>query len=46
MRRVVPELTHLRDSGSGEEAEAATQLLTLTQDVEAKPHRYLVFVGD
>jgi hypothetical protein len=47
MQRVVPELTKLRDSAcTSEEAEAAAQLLVLTQDVDAKPHRYLVFIGD
>lgn len=46
MRLLVPELKSLLDSGSAAEAEAVTQLLALTELLEHKPHRFLMFVGD
>ncbi|MFJ4792596.1 hypothetical protein [Kitasatospora purpeofusca] len=48
MRLLVPELRELIDSTSAPEAEteAAAEVLALAEQLELKPHRYLVFVGD
>ncbi|MFI1583664.1 hypothetical protein [Embleya sp. NPDC020630] len=48
MRFLVPELKTLIDSTSATEAEieAATEVLALTEQLEHKPHRYLIFSGD
>jgi hypothetical protein len=46
MRLVTPELRSLIESGDQGEADAARELLTLTERVECHPHRYLVFSGD
>lgn len=46
MRLLVPELEALVGSASAPEAEAAAEVLTLAEQLERKPHRYLVFVGD
>lgn len=46
MSLVVPELRMLADSAPEGAAGAAQELLALTELVDAKPHRYLVFIGD
>ncbi|MDH6122925.1 hypothetical protein [Kitasatospora sp. GAS204B] len=46
MRLLVPELRALIDSASAPEAEAAAEVLALAEQLEHKPHRYLIFVGD
>ncbi|MFD8321472.1 hypothetical protein [Kitasatospora purpeofusca] len=46
MRLLVPELRALIDSTSAPETEAAAEVLALAEQLELKPHRYLVFVGD
>lgn len=46
MRLLIPELKALIDSASAPEAEAATELLSLADLLDHKPHRYLIFVGD
>ncbi|WP_326708049.1 hypothetical protein OG758_00415 [Streptomyces sp. NBC_01474] len=46
MRLVVPELEALMNSASAPEAEAAAEVLALAEQLEPKPHRYLIFVGD
>jgi hypothetical protein len=48
MRLLVPELEALMNSASAPEAEAeaAAAVLALAEQLEHKPHRYLIFVGD
>ncbi|WP_380282511.1 hypothetical protein [Kitasatospora purpeofusca] len=46
MRLLAPELRVLIDSAPAPEAEAAAEVLALADQLERKPHRYLVFVGD
>ncbi|MFF4922370.1 hypothetical protein ACFY4B_17455 [Kitasatospora sp. NPDC001261] len=46
MRLLVPELKALVDSASAPEAEAAAEVLALAEQLEHKPHRYLVFRGN
>jgi hypothetical protein len=46
MRLVIPELRGLIERGDQDEADAAREILALTERVERRPHRYLVFSGD
>jgi hypothetical protein len=46
MRLLVPELETLIASTSALEVEAATEVLALTEQLDRKPHRYLIFNGD
>ncbi len=46
MRLLVPELRALIDISSVSEAEAAAEVLALAEQLERKPHCYLIFVGD
>ncbi|HWL35074.1 MAG TPA: hypothetical protein VNQ77_02670 [Frankiaceae bacterium] len=43
---VAAELRQLAATAPPAEAEAAHRLLAMTERVDAKPHRYLVFIGD
>ncbi len=46
MRLVISELRGLIERGDQDEADAAREILALTEWVERRPHRYLVFSGD
>ncbi|WP_280665950.1 MULTISPECIES: hypothetical protein [unclassified Kitasatospora] len=46
MRLLVPELKALLDNAPVAEAEAAAEVLALADELEHKPHRYIIFVGD
>jgi hypothetical protein len=46
MRLVVPELHRLAEESSGNEAQAALEIIDLTSRIERKPHLYLLFNGD
>jgi hypothetical protein len=46
VKLVVRELDDLLKGGRGDVAVAAQELRDMTQLVLAKPHRYLVFIGD
>ncbi|MFF0836637.1 MULTISPECIES: hypothetical protein [unclassified Streptomyces] len=46
MRLLIPELKTLINSASALEADATAEVLVLAEQLERKPHRYLIFVGD
>jgi hypothetical protein len=46
MGLIVPELQAIIDSAPNGVADAARELLLMTDLVDRKPHRYLVFIGD
>jgi uncharacterized protein (DUF2252 family) len=46
MRLVIPELRSLIERSDQDEADAAREILALTERVERHPHRYLAFSGD